>query len=302
MDNVATAPSNVPRRTPPEQMSPAFPVPINNQQFPNKRVSNGPTSSVDIPSPPSLLRPLHPPHNLTSYIRPQSVYRSPGPHPSSYPHSQPYTEHRGHPLTNTPVHPQDRLVPDVQSVHTELQVPSPIRSQGPAPNVPIHIDHHPVPGPRARGFSAPIRHPIHAATPPPGPPPYHPGPAPDPRLNPHSVRPVVSIEHIPSPARPAPPPPHRISEKAPLVDVVEDLSDDDASVVSSCVEDSQSDVVEYGDPGTLFHLELLNISDRFLGKDSEITVANQRITTTHSNNFLTSSPKPRLMFSSVTGM
>ena len=330
-----TAPNNTPQQTTPAtrpSTTPQNPVPtevryaiahgmhphslVNNQQFPaefpNERVYTGPTSGVDIPSPPSSLRPLQPPHNLTSYIRPQSVSHLPGPRPSSYPCSQPYTGHHGHPITNqtvhspttnVPVHLQDRLVPNVQNVHTE---PTPIRSRGPALNTPVRINHHPTPGSLTGNFSTPIhpsvdhrhasprpshlrnttpgelvntqtpnqqesRHPVHAATPPPGPPPYHPGP----RFAPHSVHPGISIQRIPSPAQPDLPPPHQVSEKAPLIDTVEDLSDDDVSVVSSCVEDSQSDVVEHGGPSTLVYLESLNLSNCFPGvNDPEITVAN----------------------------
>ena len=285
--------NNVPTEAFQPITNPVHPHSLNeNQHYPtqslNERVYSGSTSGANVPSPPASLHPLRVPPNLTSYIWPQSVYRSPGLHPSGYSHVHPHTEYRDHVVinqavysadhpptnaptyspdrlpTNPPVHSQDRLV---QSVHTEQRVHPPARSQVLPPGMPAHHaagDYYPISDPLPSRFSTPVhtnidqtpnqqepRHPPRVNVPLPGPPLYHSDPTPPNPQFIHSVHPTVSTQRVPSPVQPILPP--EIPEKVPLADTTEDLSDDNASVVSSCAEDGHSDI-EHKNPSTVIHL------------------------------------------------
>ena len=81
----------------------------------------GPTNGIRVPSPPTSIRSLQPPHNLTSYIRPQPVYRPPHSLVATQSHSvaQPpvyssatnFVNSQEERFTNISVHSQSRLVP-----------------------------------------------------------------------------------------------------------------------------------------------------------------------------------------------
>jgi hypothetical protein len=206
---------------------PVYSRPIENFQ---KSINIGPANGIHVPSPPSAIHSLQPPPNLTSYIRPHPVYRSPQPlipNPSrSNSLNNPAIQYPVYRSANTPVHSQDVrstnlavhnqscLVPQSQVVHHE-QYDVPIR----------HAVH---PGFHGRSHS--------------GPPPYATATPTNPGGFPERNNPIDLTCHDAS-HPPAPP----VQEKALLPSPAEE-SDDDVSIVSSA-EDEQSESGEHENQG-----------------------------------------------------